>query len=223
MVVDNGRLIDALRIDLGQRFVSFITYHDEDPLEKILLVTSDTSISTLSLCKHVFDNTGLSKKDVPLIFSSSDIFSAAAVSPLEILMIKDHYSVQYGKDILHDFLYNKSVLSVQCESTLRGRIFILQQAFLQGVALDQLLLDAYPFFVACLRNIVRLFADQPPKASTDIFSAIQANLKVDCNFLVQMNDHIQHDRLGKRLAGELFPGFIEFFHAIADNLRTLDV
>ncbi len=101
----------------------------------------------------------------PLFLTEQYIQGSLDVYPLEYLNFQNHYQMVYGKDVLKDLKIEPSMLRLQCEREVKGKLLLLRRTFLDTQGKSRALTSAIGFsltaFLAIFEGLLYLKGHGP--------------------------------------------------------------
>ncbi|MFA5929033.1 MAG: hypothetical protein WC838_07035 [Candidatus Margulisiibacteriota bacterium] len=161
----------------------------------------------------------------PLFLTRDDIVCSCDVFPIEFLNIKSTYTIVFGEDIFQKLDIPLTHLRTQCEQSLKGKLIILRQGFLedprQAVALIR---NSLPAYVLVFKNILSLLGETVPANSLDVFKLISAKAGLDEKVFSSLSELAKGKRKASGKEGAQYFGiYIQELHKLSEYIDKLSI
>ncbi|MBU0700162.1 hypothetical protein KKE26_02520 [bacterium] len=126
----------------------------------LLIILNEITLSDLKKGAKLVSMGKIHKKIVPLFLTLRHINTSSDVFPIEFLEMRENHVLIYGDEIFDSIVIQPENIRLQCESTLKGQLIKLRQAYLELAAkpelLERLMIDSMTGLMPTLRNTLRL-------------------------------------------------------------------
>lgn len=172
---------DDFKKACGDELISIILYGSAARGEYIykrsdvnfLVVLSEPGITRLRHILSLIPRWQKRRVSTPLILTQKYIHSALDSFPIEFLMMKRHYQVVYGQDVLTEIEIQPEHLRLQCEREIRGKLLYLREGYLntygKSERIKQLIRLSLPAFTSIFSALLYLKNVDIPRSKGQIF------------------------------------------------------
>ena len=190
-----------------------------------LIVTNSLTAEDLNAFVPLQRKWGRKYKEYPLFMTIDDLKTSADIFPIEFLNMRDSYTVVGGQDVLKDLEIPLAYLRTQCELSIKGKIIILRQGYVENPANSKALIaNSFPAFFKVFLNILRLSNKAIPADHNQIIKEICLLAKTDSEVFITINSLPgTKQKLAKNTADNLFAKYLEGLKAVANYIDRLDV
>lgn len=225
-----------LREAAGDNLVSLILYGSAASGEadtysdlNLLCVLRDLSFSHLAALGKVVESWTKQKQRPPLFMSERELKSSSDVFAIELIDIRQHHKVLFGKDLLKDLDIAMRSHRAQLEYELREKLILLRQRLL-SVAEDDarivdLLLHSFPAFITLFRHLLIAQGKPAPKTKSEAVRSLVAENQSDAELFEQLLQARKESknaiRMNARDAAQRYLAFAERLTEMVDGLPDL--
>jgi predicted nucleotidyltransferase len=161
-------IVDDYKGVFGDDLISVVVYGSAATGEyipgtsdiNVMVILSEKGIDALDQALDLVAHWRKRKVATPLFLTEEYIRTSLDVFPVEYLNFKKNHQVVYGKDILSGLRFVPEFVRLQCERELKGKLILLQEAFLEtgGKAkrLQRLVGESLGAFVAIFNGLMYL-------------------------------------------------------------------
>lgn len=132
------------------------------------------------------------KVATPLFMTQDEMTSSLDSYPIEFLNMKANHVLVYGEDILNRISLKASLLRLQCERELKGKIFHLRSGFLetegQAKRIRGLIKISLTAFISLFKALLFLKGIDIPPGRRDIIRAVAREYSVDPDIFLTCTD-----------------------------------
>ena len=228
-------IVDDYRALFAEDLISVIVYGSAASGDYIsgksdinfMMVLSEKGIDALD---QAFDLIARWKKrnvTTPLFLTEEYVKTSLDVFPIEYLNFQNSYELVYGKDILKDLSFDRTLLRMQCEREVKGKLLVLREAFLEsrGKAKDlqQLIAQSLGAFVAIFNGLLHLKGGELPHHRRDVIKNVCLAFQMDTGVFEKLLD-VKEKRV--KLTGSemtrLFKAYLKEIQQLWKIVDTLD-
>ncbi|MFH1861120.1 MAG: hypothetical protein ABH870_08990 [bacterium] len=191
----------------------------------VLVILDEITMSDLKKGAKLVSISKRYEKITPLFLTLQHINSSSDVFPIEFLEMKENHVLLYGDEIFDSIIIHPENIRLQCESTLKGQLIKLRQAYLELAAtpklLERLMIDSMTGLMPTLRNILRLKGKAVVTIKKDeIINQLKEEYAVDVAPLLK----VLHSKLkmAKLVKGEVESVFEQYLDVIQCLSRAVD-
>ena len=224
---------DRLREAAGNNLLSLILYGSAASGESdsysdlnLLCVLRDLSFSHLLPLSNLVDSWIKQGQRPPLLISEKELRDSADVFSIELLDMKQHHKVLFGKDFLNDLPVPMHMHRAQVEYELREKLILLRQRLLLAANDDaricDLLLHSFPAFITLLRHVLVAQGKPAPTTRAETIKALIAESESDADLFHQLLEARKEPKSAKKLnaknAARQYLAFAERLTELVDGL-----
>jgi hypothetical protein len=159
----------------------------------------------------------------PLFLTKGYISSSLDSFPIEFLNFKSAYRLIYGEDVLQDLQFDRSLLRLQCERELKGKLLQLRERFLETGGrrgrIEELIRVSLTTFFSIFRAVVFLEGSDPPGNKNDLIAAVSRCAGLDRELFVHLAEIRQRTRrLDKAGAAGVMERYIGQVRKLAQHI-----
>jgi len=225
-----------LRDAAGDNLVSLVLYGsaasgEADPYSdlNLLCVLRDLSFSHLAALTKVVEPWTRKKQRPPLFMSEKELKRSSDVFAIELLDMRQHHKVLFGKDLLKDLDIAMGSHRAQLEYELREKLILLRQRLLSVAGDDarivDLLLHSFPAFTTLFRHLLIAQGKPAPKTKSEALRSLVAENRSDAELFEQLLQARKESknaiRLNARDAAQQYLAFAERLTEMVDGLPDL--
>ncbi|MFC1595969.1 hypothetical protein ACFL4D_01640 [Candidatus Margulisiibacteriota bacterium] len=124
----------------------------------------------------------------PLFLTKQDILTSADIFPIEFQNMKESYTVAAGEDVFKNLEIPLVHLRAQCEYSLKGKLIILRQGYVENPHnLQALIKNSTPAFLLVFKNILKLLGVKPAPSSPEIIRALCVQAGLDEQIIIDIS------------------------------------
>lgn len=120
---------------------------------------------------------------VPLFLTERYIAGSLDVFPIEYLNFRSRYAMVYGKDVLRGLELKPSLLRLQCEREIKGKLLLLREGFVESEGkrgtLAALIADSTGALTAIFRALAALKGLETPGSRRALFAEVSRAFDLD--------------------------------------------
>lgn len=225
-----------LRDVAGDNLVSLILYGSAASGEadaysdlNLLCVLRDLSFSHLASLSKVVESWTRKNQRLPLFISEKELKSSTDVFAIELLDIRQHHKLLFGKDLLKDLEIPMGSHRAQLEYELREKLILLRQRLLLVAGDDarilDLLLHSFPAFITLFRHLLIAQGKPAPATKSEAVQMLLAQSGSDAELFQQLlqarTEPKSATRLNARAAAQQYLAFAERLTEMVDGLPDL--
>lgn len=188
-----------------------------------LIVLKDTGVDNLDRCLEA-EASWRKKKAVFVLMSKDFINSSIDSFPVEFLNMKFNHILVFGEDVLGSLTFEPQYLRLQTERELKGKLFHLQQGFLEGggkeKALQELIKLSLGAFIPLFKTLLFVKKLEIPQGRREVAKALSSVFPVDAGVFLKCID-IKEGK-GKYSTGEIKNLFKSYHGEIARLSAAID-
>jgi hypothetical protein len=220
--------VDRLRAAAGTNLHSVVLYgsaaesdfHEDFSDVNVLCLFQELSASAML---GVSDSVQWWKKDgqsMPLLLSVEELTRAADVFVIELLDIRAHHRVLYGKDLIAELNVALHLHRVQVEHELRTKLILLRQNFVNRADVLKLMLNSVSSFTTLFRHSLITMGEKPETGRRAMLQQLQRRLNVDVRAFMQLLNVREGSVKASALDGKsIFQGYLR---AIEQVIAAVD-
>ena len=224
---------DRLREAAGNNLVSLILYGSAASGESdsysdlnLLCVLQDLSFSHLVPLSTVVESWIKVGQRPPLLISEKELRASADVFSIELLDMKQHNKVLFGKNLLNEIVVPMHAHRAQLEYELREKLILLRQRLLAAANDDSriadLLLHSLPAFITLFRHVLVVQGKSAPKTRAETVKILIAESGSDADLFQQLLEARKDQKVAKNLnakdAARQYLAFAERLTELVDRL-----
>jgi hypothetical protein len=213
--------VSQLRTAAGTNLVSVILYGSAAGQDyvpdasdmNLLCVLQDTSFAPLSKLAPVVASWEAQKNRAPLIMGTEELRRSADVFSIELLDMRESYSILWGEDVLRTLVIPTRFHRVQVEYELREKVILLRQGLLAANANEgrmwELLLRSLPAFATLFRHALVELGEPATTTKRDAVQKLAAKVGFDASAFLQLLDVREHKSNPKALSvNDVFANYL---------------
>ena len=164
----------------------------------------------------------------PLFLSGQYIQTSVDAYPLEYLNFQRHYQVVFGRDVLRDLMVDRSMLRLQCEREVKGKLLLLRRTFLETEGKARALKTAIGFsltaFIAIFEGLLFLRGHDPIKDRKERIRRVCEDFGLDHSLFITLLE-VKEDRLKVKdeQMRELFKRYLKQIRELASKVDSMEV
>lgn len=164
----------------------------------------------------------------PLFLTEHYIQSSLDVYPLEYLNFQLHYQMVFGKDVLKDLTLDPSLVRLQCERELKGKLLLLRRTFLETEGKARALKSAIRFsltaFMAIFEGLLFLKGQEPIKDRKQRIQQVCKDFDLDYSVFATLLE-IKEEKIKLRDEEilELFKRYLKQVRELAIKVDSMEV
>ena len=227
------QLWDDLQKSCSNNIIAFISYGngtDSSYLSlatkhNFLIVTNSLTAEDLARFAPLQKQWAKKYQEFPLFLTVDDLKTSADVFPIEFLNMRDSYTVIGGQDVLKDLDIPLVYLRTQCELSIKGKIIILRQGYVENIAnAKSLIANSFPAFFKVFINVLRLLNKQIPDNHDETIKAICQLANTDNKVFLTLNQlPVNKKKFSQKEIDNLFAEYLDGLQTIANFVDRLEV
>ncbi|MFC1478146.1 hypothetical protein ACFL57_01645 [Candidatus Margulisiibacteriota bacterium] len=161
----------------------------------------------------------------PLFLTKHDILTSADIFPIEFSNIKESYKTVAGEDVFRDIDIPLIHLRTQCEHSIKGKLIILRQGYLEKPEdARSLITNSFPALMLVFKNILKLLGDPVPSDRSEIIKSLCARTNRDENVLNTIADIAYgKTKCSRHECVSHFNNYLDEWQKIADFVDQLNI
>jgi hypothetical protein len=160
------------------------------------------------------------RQSIPLLLSVDDLTRAADVFAIELLDIRAHHRVLYGKDLIAELNVPVHLHRVQVEHELRTKLILLRQNFVSKADVLKLMLDSVSSFTTLFRHSLIAMGEKPEAGRRAMLQQLQRKINADVRAFMELLNVREGSVKANALDGKsIFPGYLR---AIEQVIAAVD-
>jgi len=160
------------------------------------------------------------RQSIPLLLSVDELTRAADVFAIELLDIRAHHRVLYGKDLIAELNVPVHLHRVQVEHELRTKLILLRQNFVSKADVLKLMLDSVSSFTTLFRHSLIAMGEKPEAGRRAMLQQLQRKINVDVRAFMELLNVREGSVKANALDGKsIFPGYLR---AIEQVIAAVD-
>jgi predicted nucleotidyltransferase len=161
----------------------------------------------------------------PHVVTKAFISSSLDVYPVEFLVMKDHYRLVWGEDVLAEVSFDPRYLRLQIERELKGKLLHLRRGYLEteGKAkrITQLIAASVTAYIAVFRAVLHLKGIPVPEEKRALVRAAAAAHGFDPQAFLACLDVRDGAKLPTAQTHEVFRAYLRAAQSLADGIDNL--
>ena len=137
-----------------------------------MIILTESAIGNLEKAFKTVHKWQKKKVAVPLFLTEHYVETSMDAFPIEYLSFQHNHIMVHGKDILKDLTFSPSLVRLQCEREIKGKLLLLRQAYMEtsgkGKSLKRVVRQSLPAFVAIFEALLFLKGKDRPADSRQI-------------------------------------------------------
>ena len=162
-----------------------------------LVVLSEEGIDNLDRAIDVVSKWKKRNVVIPLFMTKSYINSSLDSYPIEFLNMQKIYITVFGEDVLKELSFEPSLLRLQCEKELKGKILHLREGFLETEGKDKkvraLIKISLTAFIAIFKALLYLVETEIPRERREIIKSVAGEFGINADVFLKCVD-IKEDK-----------------------------
>jgi len=191
-----------------------------------LIVLSEGGIDNLDMAISTVGRWRKRKVAIPLFMTKAEIVSSLDSYPIEFLGMKKHYVLVYGEDVLDGLSFDPSLLRLQFERELKGKLLHLRRGLLEADGrarqIRELIKTSFTAFVSIFKAFLYLKGIDIPQSRRDIINAVASAYSINADVFLKCADIKEDiDRIPVSEVATLFKDYvkeIEKLSGIVDHM-----
>jgi len=126
----------------------------------------------------------------PLFLSRAYIETSLDTFPIELLNFQASYRILRGEDPLKNLVFDRTMLRLQCERELKGKLLQLREQFLETGGnprfIKELIARSLPTFSAIFQAVIYLHGKQVQTNRKLLLDTMQQLLSLDCRLFARL-------------------------------------
>jgi len=160
------------------------------------------------------------RQSIPLLLSVDELTRAADVFAIELLDIRAHHRVLYGKDLIAELNVPVHLHRVQVEHELRTKLILLRQNFVSKADVLKLMLDSVSSFTTLFRHSLIAMGEKPEAGRRAMLQQLQRKINADVRAFMELLNVREGSVKANALDGKsIFPGYLR---AIEQVIAAVD-
>jgi len=213
-------LVDDLRRTFGERLEAIVAYGSwqHGPVPSLALVRSMT-MEDLEACAARTRAWHRAGAATPLLLTPTGFARSLDAFPIEYGEILSSHDVVFGRDPFEGLSIRGEDLRRACEVQVKSHLVHLREDYLESggrpAAVDALIRESVPGFVAILRHLARL-DEVPAEAPADFVSYATRRIRLDPHTVSDLVSLADPDGLPAVDAVKLFPAYLSAMEHLAE-------
>ncbi len=227
-------IVDAFKGLFDADLVSIILYgsaacDEYDPGKSdinFMVVLTEDVIDSVDLAFGVVAKWKKRNVATPLFMTEGFLQTSLDVFPIEYLNFQNNYEVVYGKDIFEGLTFDPSLVRLQCEREIKGKLLLLREAFVEtggrGRDLQHLVSESLGAFVAIFNGLLYLEGKDLPHRKRQVVREVCGTFDLDGSLFERLLD-IKEKRVkppGKEIHG-LFKDYLKEIRKLCHGVDRL--
>src|SRR5690348_1579211 len=160
------------------------------------------------------------RQSIPLLLSVEELTRAADVFAIELLDMRAHHRVLYGKDLIAELNVPVHLHRVQVEHELRTKLILLRQNFVNKGDVRKLMLDSVSSFTTLFRHSLIAMGEKPEAGRRAMLQQLQRKINADVRAFMELLNVREGSVKANALDGKsIFPGYLR---AIEQVIAAVD-
>lgn len=165
---------------------------------------------------------------IPLLMTRSHLIGSQDAYPIELLNMKRHYVVVFGKDVLADLAFDRPHVRLQLERELRGKLLHLRSGYLatEGNAgkIRDLIALSLTAFVSLFCALLYLRNIEIPQGNRDIITAAGKAFGIDPVVFFKCEEiRRKADRFSRSEVTAIFLAYMKEVSRLVDRIDRLEM
>ena len=167
-------------------------FHPEFSNVNLFCVVRDASFPALQSLAPAVKWWDAQKQPPPLFMTRDEVERSADVFTIELMDVKQHHRVLFGKDVFKDLSIPANLHRVQVEYELREKLVLLRQHLLLAAGNDsrmwELLTRSVSSFATLFRHALIVLGHNAPVGKREAVQALARQVGFDASGLLQVLD-----------------------------------
>jgi predicted nucleotidyltransferase len=165
---------------------------------------------------------------IPLFMTRSYLEGARDAYPIELLNMKRHYVVVFGKDVLAELVFDRRHVRLQLERELRGKLLHLRSGYLatEGSAgkIRSLITLSLTAFISLFSALLYLKEIEIPHGKRDIITEAGKAFGIDAaTFLKCEEIRRKTDRFSQNEVKAVFQAYMKEVSRLCDQIDQMEI
>jgi hypothetical protein len=195
-----AEFVTKLREAAKDNLVSVILYgsaaagdfHPEYSDFNLFCVLRDSSFAALQTLAPVVKWWDRQKQPPPLFMTREEVARSADVFSIELMDMKQHHRVLFGKDVLQGLSIPTGLRTVQVEYELREKLSLLRRHLLLASGNDsrlwEVLTRSISSFITLFRHALTVLGQDPPASKRETVKMLATKVGFDASAFMQVLD-----------------------------------
>ena len=162
-----------------------------------LIVLSEEGIDNLDRAINVVSKWKKRNVIIPLFMTKSYIDSSLDSYPVEFLNMQKNYITVFGEDVLKELSFEHSLLRLQCERELKGKILHLREGLLETEGKDKkirnLIKISLTAFISIFKALLYLVEAEIPREKRGVIKSVAGEFGINAAVFLKCAD-IKEDK-----------------------------
>ncbi|MEW6333829.1 MAG: hypothetical protein AB1558_06140 [Thermodesulfobacteriota bacterium] len=165
---------------------------------------------------------------VPLFMTLAHLAGSQDTYPIELLNMKRHYRVVFGRDVLAELAFDRPHIRLQLERELRGKLLHLRSGYLEtegsAAKIRELITRSLTAFISLFCAILYLRGVEIPQGNRDIIRAageafgIEHDVFLTCEEIRRKADHV-----GRSDITAVFLAYLKEVVRLCDRVDRMEI
>jgi hypothetical protein len=167
-------------------------FHPEYSDFNLFCVLRDSSFAALQTLAPVVKWWDRQKQPPPLFMTREEVARSADVFSIELMDMKQHHRVLFGKDVLQGLSIPTGLRTVQVEYELREKLSLLRRHLLLASGNDsrlwEVLTRSISSFITLFRHALTVLGQDPPASKRETVNMLATKIGFDASAFLQVLD-----------------------------------
>ncbi len=168
------------------------------------------------------------KVSIPIFMTKAEISSSLDSYPIEFLSMKRHYILVYGEDVLGGLSFEPSLLRLQFERELKGKILHLRRGLLEAEGrakrVRELIQSSFIAFISIFRALLYFKGIDIPHSRRDVIQAVAKAYSIDADVFLKCADIKEDiDRIPASEIATVFKDYVKEIEKLSEKIDRINV